>query len=513
MSRPDLRRHAVFGVVLVALAAGFGVWTWSDQLASLGGDSAVYVLTARAYAPYMPASEVASELARNSLFPPLYPVLLALSGGAADLHLAHAATTLALVAAFAGLYAWLVAIGVSSPLATVGVAAFALLPGTLTQSLHLQSESLYLAFALWSLAVLARALRSGRTTLWWLAGGLIAAALLTRAAGLALLAAYAVALWRGRPRGALLMLAAAVAPSIAWSLWHRPARSYSGSMLSMYAQAGPAEFWRRLSENATAIYDGILMNWLQTTSLMAIVVALVVVSAVAALVRVRRMEPDAWYAAAYLAMLVLWPFPGESVRFAWVLVPLLIGFVLSAVGVDQAPAPALRKALPWAVTACLALIAIPSGVLNLQRFLHPVGREYPVVRALPEWYDADIRDALKQAQTHVGFVGALQHLGREIPEGDCVLSIKPALVMFYTGRRSVAPPLPSVDAAAFAAGLKASSCGFALLLPAASPTYRVAYYPMERLEPAVEVVAERTVWSDGAEVFKAHLVALHGAGR
>jgi hypothetical protein len=171
--------------LIAGLAALYLPWTWSDQLASLGGDSAVYVLSAEHYAPYLPPDTLAADIARHALFPPLYALLLAATGGAADLHVAHAVTTLCLLAAVAAFFATLVAMGVPRAIGLVTVALFALLPGTLEQALQLKSEIPYLALTLAGLAALARASARANARDYWVATALLAAALLTRSAGVA----------------------------------------------------------------------------------------------------------------------------------------------------------------------------------------------------------------------------------------------------------------------------------------------------------------------------------------
>jgi hypothetical protein len=50
-----------------------------------GGDNAVYLLTAQYFSPYAPRTALAAHIAQGSLFPPLFPLLLALTGSAESL--------------------------------------------------------------------------------------------------------------------------------------------------------------------------------------------------------------------------------------------------------------------------------------------------------------------------------------------------------------------------------------------------------------------------------------------
>lgn len=499
-----LQRHTPAAALLLLLAAGYGVFTWSEQLGDFGGDSAAYVLTAQSYAPYLPTAPAASEIARDTIYPPLYPLWLMAFGGADDLQLAHAATTAAMLAAFAAFYGWLLAIGVSAPLAAAGMAVFALLPGTVLQSLLLHSESLYLACSLAGLAALSRGV-AGRTRWYWIAAALIAAALLTRTAGVALLPALAVTLWRARPPQAWAMAAVAVLPALAWRLWHQEGGSYALLLLRRYAGTDAGSFLQRVSGNASAFFDGLVGNWVQVPSLQVVPALLLTLSAVVGLVRLWRLEPDAWYVLAYAAMVALWPYR-ESSRFAWVLSPVLLGYLLCLA--ERSWPSAHAGAKPWRqrvptgfLLTVFALTLLPGLALTVQRFRHPLAQESPALRHYPEWYVPDVADAILYTQRHRQLIDAMRAVGDAIPADDCVLSIKPSLTALYAGRRSRPPPDINADAAAFEDQLERSGCTLAMLLPYRSGTYPRHYYPLDRLDARLVPIDEAVAWrEDGRDV-------------
>src|SRR5258705_2239689 len=89
-----MKRGLVF---LLFVAAPVAFFTWQSQLATFGDDSASYLTLANYFSPS--GSAIVSQWAGyHSNFPPLFPLLLALTGGAQDLHMAYA-----LVAASAAL--------------------------------------------------------------------------------------------------------------------------------------------------------------------------------------------------------------------------------------------------------------------------------------------------------------------------------------------------------------------------------------------------------------------------
>jgi len=87
-------KHTIIGLLaLTFIATAYYLWTWSDVLAHFGGDNAYYLLTANYLSPYSSANPVASYYSGISQYPPLYPLLLALSGGGESLLMAHIVTT------------------------------------------------------------------------------------------------------------------------------------------------------------------------------------------------------------------------------------------------------------------------------------------------------------------------------------------------------------------------------------------------------------------------------------
>lgn len=488
-------RYGPLAVLLAALAALYLPWTWSEQLASLGGDSAVYVLSARHYAPMLPPDAVAAALEAESQFPPLYPLLLALGGGASDLRLAHALTTLCLVAAFAATYALARRIGLGRAMALCTVALFALMPGTLEQALQLKSEALYAALSLGSLAVLARREPGVGTHAGWVAAGLVSLALLTRSAGVALLPALLLVLWRRRPPRWGLMAVLAVGPALAWALTRDTQASYGGT-LAAYAQAPLPEILGRFGAHAVAIMLGASHNVTTAPALGWVLVPLAIVAAVVLAGRLRQAQPDAVYVAAYLAMLVAWPYPSEAQRLAWVVMPVLLAYVL---GAAQAASAALPEAMAVArgvaragVPLWLALAIVPAFGSALLRWAEAASGPHRALAHLPEWYGRDPGQSRELAQRHLDLAQAVADLGARVPPHDCIYAIKAATVTYYARRHTYAPPPEAMPDDRAAAWLRDGGCRHFLLLAATDGQhFATPFYPGQRLAGRLEVLAER----------------------
>jgi hypothetical protein len=483
--------------LLAVLAGIYLPWTWSDELASLGGDSAVYVMSARHYAPYVAPDVVIEQVADASPYPPLYPLLLAVTGGAVDLRLAHLATTLCLLAAFAGMYAWLIGVGLPRGLSVATVAVFALMPGTLQQAFQLHSESLYLALGMAALATLARAERGAPQSGLWLAAGLIAAATLTRIAGIALLAALLWPALLRRSRSWGFALVAAGIPVMVWQLSRGSREVYAQGLLSHYAGLDPAQAVATLLRNMHAFAGGVADNLVQLASLAPIGLVLLLTGIFVGTGRLVRGKADAAYAYAYGGLMIVWPYPAEAQRFAWVLVPLVIGYAMLGGQWLAARLPdrsaTLRRVLPWALLLVPGVPIASTFALAVERALHPVTRELPAVRHLPEWYAIDREGALQSAQFHLAVAASIRSLGEAVPADECIFSIKTPIVAYYTQHISKSPPGVQFDDAAFAAELERKGCRYFLLLGFASPAYPEPYYPSRRLRDRLEMLDSRVL--------------------
>ncbi|HUL55624.1 MAG TPA: hypothetical protein VLT60_01410, partial [Usitatibacter sp.] len=86
---------ALLAAIVGAVAIAF---TWQRGLASLFDDSASYLVMAQAFCPWheTPAPVAAAFPAQK--YPPLFPLLIALGGGAYDWRIAHAWVALSFAA-------------------------------------------------------------------------------------------------------------------------------------------------------------------------------------------------------------------------------------------------------------------------------------------------------------------------------------------------------------------------------------------------------------------------------
>lgn len=486
-----LRRHGVLALALPLLAALYLWLSWYDGLGSVRGDGLIYFLTAWQYAPWVTPDPLAAAIARATLFPPVYPLMLMASGAIYGFQAAHVVTAGLLLVSFVAFHAWLVSLGVSRARAGACAALFGLLPGTLLQSFYLHPEGLYVALVFTAFVLLDAAERTQRAGWFWGASAIIAIALVTRTAGVTLVPALALVLVRNRPAGWPAMLAAAVAPAVAWGLLHHPEMAYSEVLTGKYnTERALGDMARDVASYVAAAIDGLSWNIVRMASLRGPGLGLCAVAFGIGLWRFARGKVDAWYVMAYLGMMALWPYPQEDWRLMWVLAPIVLGYLCwggeRLAGRAAAVSPPVRAAMAWGPLLAIALVVVPGALLFGQRALQAAREGEPALRHIPEWYHVDPAVGRQAAQRQLEIIRGLRQFQPLIPEDALVCSTLPLAVAFYIDRLAHNPPL---DDARFENELQRQGCRYFLMLAAPSRKFG-PYYPRDRLGDRIRIIGE-----------------------
>ena len=445
------------GILLSVAAALFVAFAWQSHLATFGDDSASYLTLAHYFSPWGDPA-VARWAGFHSNFPPLFPLALALTGGAFDLRMAG--VVIALFAA-GGLYffsrhakAWIGEGG------AFGVVFFFLFTATAWVSLKgVLSETLFLLVSMAGLAHHQRlTARPAPAWEWWAFGLLLACAPLTRVIGFALPAAYLAFLGMAWARGNKPAPAAFIpfVPVIAlWALWsalrpRAPVDAYDTAISYVLGswQAAPSDTFVRASY---FLWAGWLRSLVATADV-SLAVSLVfgalgVVALVGVVVRAARNRLDGWYALLSLGLIFAWVFSPETTRrLLYPLVPLLLLFVamVGRIGIAWAVARFPRRLVFWVT---LALIALPAAlclmsvaVINEKAIdLRPVIAGCPQKhREIADYYwTAEREDAEKLAVLEVTMLCGLQSIDKVTPPGAVVMWVRPEYVALL-GRRPAA---------------------------------------------------------------------------
>ncbi len=490
--RPWEPKIRVLGFLVLSFS--YLAWSYTPELGGFGGDNAIYLLSAEFLAPFGPSSALAASYFASSQYPPLFPLVLGLLGAHSDLLVAHLMVTSFLLAALLVLYRWQRSLTISSWSAFAVTLLFACLPGTYFHTLEILSENLYLLLTLLGLWMYRQAETTHRKD-WLLGAALaVAAATLTRTAGVALLAALLIHLLLiNRSRRNLVAAALAVAPVAAWHLW-RGGGGYVSSLTTTYGANAFAAFIDRLHLQATALWHGWIDNFVSAPPLpIAIAVAIFGAACLAGLAaRLHKRSLDGLYVSFYLLLILIWPFPGESQRFVFVILPILIvqGLWLLAKFPSVYFMQKRVAFMPVVTLTGLAIVTLPQLLLHMNRFTTPLPEELSSFRHTAGWYHPDPSVALYKVYHSARMVSALQKAAALVPPGNCILSIKPSIISFYTKRVSKSPPLASASLADFHLDLQERGCSYFFLVAFSSPTFNEPFYPLGRLNGRAKVLEE-----------------------
>lgn len=499
---PRLLRVLPLIIVFLLIAISYIMWGWSHELSGMGGDSAGYLLAAQYYSPYQPSSAILAEYSRSIIYPPLFPWVLAILGGGESILIAHLVVISFLLMGMLVLYFWLRLESVSSWQSAAIVTLFALMPTTYLQSLDILTENVYLFFSLAALLCVRIASTSTNNKIWWLAAVAVACATLSRAAAVSLLGAFCLFVLLRRPKNYLGLIAFSVLPFLLWTI--------IGSKTAVgIAGYSPAWTGRLATSPFSTIVDQFIhslpalvftweYSWLGDSQPLAsqlIVLIFGLVCIVGWLYRLKRLEFDGIYTAAYLLMLFAWSHP-EPVRYSYALYPVLIaqGFMLLNKSFAASRNLKLIPTATPAISIILLLAMLPTFVINAGYFFEYIPPEIREGKHVPGWYDRNRSLALVGAYGHVALISHIKDIAKYVPENDCVYSIKPAVITLYSRRSSLRPPLVDTDEQAFWQGMQ--KCRYVYVLPFASSSYGEVFYPLHRLGASAKIISVMKVDSN-----------------
>lgn len=469
------------GALALAVAAVAAAFLWQPGLDSLYDDSVGYLLMAQAFAPFHAAPSAVAAAASLEKFPPLFPLALAVSGGAYDWRIAHlvVAASFAASVLFLGLHARRV---LDSPWQGWMLAlVYAVMPGAWLNAKGILSEFPYMALAFATLAYHDRWIdrspgRGGAAAL----GALLAATMLTRSIGVALLAAlaYAEAVRYVRTRDAARLrvmappAALAIGAALAWHFVHPGAGDTYGSsatiMLEGTAQHGPGWLLAWALFNAASLADAwfnaLLIFWGEPWRPQFLIAAALGIAGLGgSLVRAARGAADGAYCAIYLAILLLWPFPGQMYRLAFPVVPLLMvnAFWALRAALGRLGARRAERGAMYAAAAPLVL-CLPALVFYVAQRARMPDAPVDAMRKtdIAEFYRIPSGPGAEaNAREQIAVMADLRRVGETTPENARVMWYAPDYVTLLAGRRGVPLRRPATSAE-LAAQVRATGAGY-----------------------------------------------------
>ena len=496
-SSPSVLAIAVLASTAFATALLYLAMSWNSASAGFLSDDAVYLLMADGFSPYHTSDPaLISYVFRQTLFPPFYPLLLAILGGGSEhLSWSHFLTSSTFVAALYFFWRWTWSETRSLTAATSLIVVYALLPETLLFNFELMSEFPYLMLTLVALNGAAKAQKHFST--YVVVAACVGLAAITRTAGISLVVALFVWLFRKDMRGRLILIATAIAPTAAWASYKRVhgfGESYDQLWQSLGSQIHAQGFFsfvpRYLIDQFIAAWHGVLMHFdVLPSGTTMLLTAVILTSAVPTFVsRIRGWCMDAWYLMFGVVMTLLYPFPDHFTRLFLPFIPIVLLYSWLTIlkfttGWNRTSRVSIRLALcGGTVTALLPSLFFLSSRLNEAVAPPLLGWKHTSY-----WYQlrdlTTIRDDVAARQR---LIDANRDLKALVPVGECVFSLRVALTMLYSGRVAWSPPPPSQSSGEqFALRLKSCPTVFLVGAPGRVGVEAVpAYYPAELLDKA-----------------------------
>jgi hypothetical protein len=474
---------AVLGLCVAALAAAF---LWQPGLDSLYDDSVSYLVLAQWFSPWHAADPAIVAAAPLEKYPPLFPLLLALTGGAYDWRIAHLVVAIAFAATVVLLALHAVRVTRSRGLALACALAFAVMPGSWLIAKGILSEYPYMALTLAALLWHARlddAVPSVRQCV--VLAALVAATMLTRTIGVALVLALAAAETirfarsgdAARAKRMAATLAGALAVIAAWYVL-RPSGGTDQYAQSLKVMRDGAAIdiagWLAgsIAANANAIAAGwlhaMLIFWGEPSSPLFLIAAAVGLLGLGASVyRASDGHADGLYVCAFLAILLIWPYPGQMYRLAFPAFPLVLvhAFWALRTGLAQRlPGPAASH---WATGAvALPLAACVPAVLfyvGSRASMHDEPTRAIPKTAIAEFYRIPSGPAAQENAWHqIDVMQDLRRVGESTPPGARVMWYTPDYIALLAHRHGVPLRRPG-NPADLAAQLRATGADYIYL--------------------------------------------------
>lgn len=459
-------QHATVATIIVILgfAAAAAAFTFNDGLASFADDSVSYLVMARWFSPFRePTAAIALVYPDETNYPPAFALVLALTGGAYDLRMAHLTVVACVAAALWAGFLWfrretgspllgalLVLLLVSMPVVWMNI------HGILSEGLYLFATLLFvLLYEKW------RASDDLSVRRLMILGAVLAVAVLTRNAAVALIGAWCIVTFFGAPTGRrrIVSYAPAIIASLALLAWWmlRPS-GLSGLYANIIAglvgesaapDAGP---WAVLLPQLQALYpawaSSFLMYWIDAWTAREAVVLCLGLFALCGLVRrLAQWRIDAWYVLLYLTLIAMWPTALQMQRFIFAIMPFLLLHMVDGASWLASRLPAPHTAAVAVLVGTLAVVTAPALGFFYFRFHADTDARH---RYIAEYYRVpELPDAREKAARHRALFDDMEAIARATPPDSVIAWYMPGYIALLAERAAVLMPPTDTPAAFF----------------------------------------------------------------
>lgn len=327
MIKKDKSFYAYIALILTFAIYSYALisFVWIDGLTSFASDSANYMLMALYLSPWQAPSNAVVEVWPYQFYPPFYPIILALTGAAHSFVSAHVLTTVFFLVSLPLIYYFFKQTIKHHWHAVFITALFALTPSTFLNTLGILSENLYILLS-FVILLMFRNLYRYDTKITVIFGLIFSALILTRSIGVSLFAAFLI-IGFNQYKDNKISSKQFFIPVFITVLVNIIAKLLNKSIL-------PTPYLNQLQALDISGQPVVLINTWFTSwqyywvdELYApniILIILGILSFTGLAVRSFKLKVDALYVVFYIAILLVWPHPGQALRFVYPIFPLLI---------------------------------------------------------------------------------------------------------------------------------------------------------------------------------------------
>ena len=494
---------------LSIITVTYYIWTWSPLLAQFGGDNAIYFLSANYLSPYSEPFSVSANIYNNSKYPPLFPLMLGLLGGGDSILVAHIITTTFLLLAILIFYKWMLVLKFNNVHASFLIIVFSIIPGTYFQALSIHSESIYLLFTLLAILFVELYRKNQNIGHIILASVFISCAFMSRSAGVVLVLAFIVYIIINNINRKLLLTIISVLPGFLWGVFYKKSESsYSAELINNYSISNMTSLFQKLGVQLEHIQDAWYSTFTQGEFGYPLLNIFAFICFIGVSVRLYNKKLDGIYVALYLLMISVWPYPSESKRLLFPIIPLLI--VQSSLLIKLfSYKKILNKDIHIGnilLESLLLIIMLPTLFLTINRFNLNISGELEEYKRTNDWYEENTTIAIINAGMYEAITKGLIDSMNYVPKDQCVYNIKPSITSLYMYRESKTPPTAEVSDEQFMNSLQESGCQYFYLISLYSPSYHSIFYPLERIGDKLEIIKNYNSSHDG-EIFQSSILA------
>jgi hypothetical protein len=429
--------HYLISLVLLIIYIFFSLmFVWHDNLSTFASDSANYMLMGLYMSPWQEASPPIKALWELQYFPPFFPFILAITGAVHNLYIAHSVTLLFLIASLPLIYIFSRKCFASNWQALAITSIFLLSPSTWMNILGILSENLYIFISL-LIIILFPSQNRTKISLSILLGLLFTLLILTRTIGISMFIAYVI---------------------VGYAMWHNKSLSTNKFilpiiitvLLNLFAKAihqssVPTQYIQELSNIDIIGQPKVLVDtwfaswqyyWVDDLIIPHLFVLLLgILACIGLALRLRSLKLDAFYVLVYFSILLVWPHPGQALRFIYPVHFLLIIYAFYSVHILFKYLTPVKPNKPILILLLVSFATIGPTLSYLWHRYH-VGKENGYHHIHEFYRFPDLKHAKDVAAIQTTMFNDMKIIESITNEDDTVLHFAPVYIALLSNRNS-----------------------------------------------------------------------------